>query len=47
MVKINSLDSARDNFSSYRKNSFLGVRRVIGSEAGKGIQKVLENNWYK
>ncbi len=47
MVRVNSLDSTRANFSSYRKNSFLGVRRVIGAETGKGIQKVLENNWYK
>ncbi len=47
MVKINSLDSARDNFSSYRKKSFLGIRRIIGAETGKGIQRLLESNWYK
>lgn len=47
MVKINSLDSTRSNFSRYRKNSFLGTRRIIGAKTGNGIRKVLEHNWYK
>ena len=47
MVKINSLDSTRNNFSRYRRDSFLGIRRIIGTESGKGIQLVSENNWYK
>ena len=47
MVKINSLDSTRSNFSRYRKSSFLGVRRIIGVVPGKGIQLVSEHPWYK
>jgi gamma-D-glutamyl-L-lysine dipeptidyl-peptidase len=47
MVRINSLDSTRANFSRFRRDSFLGVRRVIGAGYGKGIQPVLGHNWYK
>jgi SH3-like domain-containing protein len=46
MVKINSLDSARSNYSSGRRNSFLGARRIIGAEAGEGIQFITEHPWY-
>ena len=46
MVKINSLDSARANFSKGRRDSFLGVRRIIGAVPGEGVQLVLEHNWY-
>ena len=47
MVKVNSLDSTRINFSRFRRDSFLGVRRVIGARYGEGIQPVLDHNWYK
>ncbi len=47
MVRINSLDSTRANFSRFRRDSFLGVRRIIGAEYGKGIQPVLDHGWYK
>jgi hypothetical protein len=47
MVRINSLDSTRVNFSRFRRDSFLGVRRIIGAKYGKGIQPVLEQSWYK
>jgi cell wall-associated NlpC family hydrolase len=47
MVKINSLDSTRSNFSRYRKNSFLGVRRIIGVTPAEGMQLVSEHKWYK
>ena len=47
MVRINSLDSTRANFSRFRRDSFLGVRRIIGAPYGKGIQPVLEHSWYK
>ncbi len=46
MVRINSLDSTRTNFSRSRRDSFLGVRRIIGAPYGKGIQPVLEHSWY-
>jgi hypothetical protein len=47
MVRINSLDSTRVNFSRSRRDSFIGIRRIIGSGSGKGIQPVLEHGWYK
>jgi hypothetical protein len=45
-VMINSLDSARTNYSSYRRNSLLSARRVIGSEDYRGISHVRDHNWY-
>jgi cell wall-associated NlpC family hydrolase len=47
MVRINSLDSARANYSKYRHDTFLGARRIIGEKAGAGIQPVAEHSWYK
>jgi hypothetical protein len=47
MVRINSLDSTRVNFSRSRRDSFLGIRRIIGAPYGKGIQPVLNHDWYK
>lgn len=47
MVRINSLDSTRANFSRFRRDSFLGVRRIIGAKYGRGIQPVLDHSWYK
>jgi hypothetical protein len=45
-VMINSLDSTRSNYSSYRKNSFLSVRRIIGAENDNGIVPVYRHDWY-
>ena len=47
MVRINSLDSTRYNFSRYRKNSFIGARRITSDTFGKGIQLVSQHPWYK
>lgn len=47
MVRINSLDSTRGNFSRYRRDTFLGVRRIIGAEPGKGMEPAAEHNWYR
>lgn len=47
MVRINSLDSTRANFSSYRKNSFLGARRILGEFPAPGLQLVSQHPWYK
>ncbi len=47
MVKVNSLDSSRSNFSRGRRDSFLGVRRIIGAEPGKGLQLISNHDWYK
>ena len=46
MVKVNSLDSTRVNFSSYRKNSFISARRIIGSVGTTGIIAIKDHNWY-
>ena len=46
MVKINSLDSTRSNFSRSRREAFLGVRRVIGAEPGEGLQLISNHPWY-
>ena len=45
-VKVNSLDSTRSNFSRGRRDSFLGVRRIIGAETGEGIQYISAHPWY-
>ncbi len=47
MVKISSLDSTRTNFSRFRRDSFIGIRRIIGAKKGEGLQPVSEHNWYK
>jgi hypothetical protein len=46
MVKLNSLDSTRSNFSRFRRDSFLGVRRIIGAPADNGISPIPENGWF-
>ena len=46
MVRVNSLDSTRTNFSSYRKNTLLSARRIIGSEGTDGIIAVKDHSWY-
>lgn len=46
MVKINSLDSTRSNFSRSRREAFLGVRRIIGAEPGEGLQLISSHPWY-
>jgi SH3-like domain-containing protein len=46
MVKINSLDSTRKNFSRYRHDSFLAARRIIGIDPGPGMQSIILHPWY-
>jgi hypothetical protein len=45
-VMINSLDSTRNNFSSYRKSSLLSARRISGSDDSRGIVAVKNHSWY-
>ncbi|MDY0100174.1 MAG: C40 family peptidase [Bacteroidales bacterium] len=47
MVRVNSLDSTRSNFSRGRRDTFLGVRRIAGAESGKGAQRISEHSWYR
>ena len=46
MVRINSLDSTRANFSKYLKDGMMGARRIIGTGSGKGTEQVAGHNWY-
>ena len=46
MVRINSLDSTRVNYSRYRATTLLGARRIIGATPGKGIERVSHHCWY-
>jgi len=45
-VMINSLDSSKANFSSYRKNTLLSARRIAGVLNDPGIVPVSEHLWY-
>lgn len=47
MVRVNSLDSTRFNYSGTRRESLLGGRRLIGALQEKGLEPVLKHNWYK
>lgn len=47
MVKVNSLDSTRANYSSYLLDILMGARRIIGTEPGRGVQHVAQHNWYR
>lgn len=46
MVKINSLDSTKANFSSHRLNSLLSARRIIGVVNDPGIVSLKNHPWY-
>lgn len=45
-VEENSFDPGSENYSEYRKNTFIRAQRVIGSEGTEGIQWVKEHPWY-
>jgi hypothetical protein len=47
MVKINSFDSTRTNFTRARRDTYIGARRIIGAPYGKGIELVGTHSWYK
>jgi len=46
-VRINSVDSTRENYSQYYIHSFVRARRIINQDEGKGIQRIEENEFYK
>lgn len=46
LVKINSFDSTRANYSRYRTISLLKVRRILGNIDSQGIQSVKNHPWY-
>jgi len=45
-VKVNSLDSSRENFSEYRFKSFIRAKRVLSSVNKNGIETFLTNKFY-
>ena len=45
-VEENSFDPQSEIYSEYRMNSFIRVKRIIGSEGTEGIQWVKEHPWY-
>ncbi|MGQ9620944.1 MAG: C40 family peptidase [Bacteroidales bacterium] len=46
MVRINSFDSTKTNFSRYRYNTFLGAGRIIGAYPAEGSQTIEGHSWY-
>ena len=46
MVRINSLDSTRSNYSNYLKETVMGARRIIGTDSEKGVEHVALHTWY-
>ena len=46
MIKVNSLDPTRSNYSSSLMESLMGARRIIGTQSGKGIELVEGHSWY-
>ena len=45
-VMINSLDSNRSDYNSYRRNSLLSVKRIVGVSNDDGIVPVNKHSWY-
>jgi hypothetical protein len=45
-VMINSFDSTRANYNSYRRRSLLAARRIIGVDIDPGIVPVMKHPWY-
>ncbi|MBG0861290.1 MAG: C40 family peptidase [Bacteroidales bacterium] len=46
MIRVNSLDSTRTNYSSYLRESLQGARRIIGAESARGTERVKLHGWY-
>ncbi len=45
-VERNSFNPESSIFSEYRKNSFLGAKRIIGFENTNNIQTIKNHPWY-
>ncbi|MCJ7448185.1 MAG: C40 family peptidase [Bacteroidales bacterium] len=46
MIRVNSLDSTRSNYSSYLGETIRGARRIIGTGSVKGVEHVAQHSWY-
>lgn len=46
-VRINSLDRTRENYDKYYEEAFVRARRINGQVGSKGIEWVVDNEFYK
>ena len=46
-VKINSFNPEKPYYSDYRKSGFIRAKRILNSLGKNGIEKILDNNFYK
>lgn len=46
-VRINSLNPAKPYYSNYRNNMFIRAKRILSSVGKNGIEKILDNDFYK
>ena len=46
-VKINSFNPEKTYYSDYRKSGFISAKRILTSVGKNGIEKILENGFYK
>ncbi len=46
-VRINSLNPAKPYYSHYRDNMFIRAKRILSSVGKNGIERILDNDFYK
>lgn len=46
MVRINSFDSTRTNYSKYLLEILQGAKRLIGQAPGEGFVRISQHSWY-
>lgn len=46
-VRINSLDTAGEDYTEYYEKAFVRARRIIGNVDGQGIEWITDNEFYK
>lgn len=46
MVRINSLDPTRENYSEYLRSRLQGARRFLGAPSAMGSMRVMNHKWY-
>lgn len=46
-VRINSFNKSKPYYSEYRDNAFIRAKRILSSVGKNGIEKILDNSFYK
>ena len=46
-VKINSFDRTKPNYNEFRENGFIRAKRILSSVGKHGVERILENEFYK